>query len=327
MEDKAKESKVLATALRGALKLETTSATPLVSAGKEFSIYLIIRNPFAIPVTIFGAETHIPIELNDELWRKRKIEEFLLERLLLIEDLKDKKKRWRIFWLRVFYFLQDLFPKKIENSPRVAVAVSTDTEVTKRQKNIVMGSLTAGGEVKIGDVFNLNITDMTQEEIRKLIWEINEYRIGRYPLVLNPGDSVVQHFILKTNNWIIFTPIEHTFQIQVRYVIDESTHIDTIPYSLNIKASIASTLIGSIVGSLLGSAVNKSNEFTSAWDIGKILLTSTIFAIIIVIAFARKNNVQQIISIEDFWGGLFLGFLVGYTGESFINSVINVPTK
>ena len=53
MEDKAKESKVLATALRGALKLETTSATPLVSM-----VYTQIAFSF---VTIFA------------LWQNQKV--------------------------------------------------------------------------------------------------------------------------------------------------------------------------------------------------------------------------------------------------------------
>jgi hypothetical protein len=39
---------------------------------------------------------------------------------------------------------------------------------------------------------------------------------------------------------------------------------------------------------------------------------------IVVVAFARKKDAQPILSVEDFWGGVFVGFLVGYTGKSFL---------
>jgi hypothetical protein len=56
---------------RGALKLEASTSTPLTSAGNEISIYVVIRNPFPVPVVIYSTETHIPVEITDELGRKR----------------------------------------------------------------------------------------------------------------------------------------------------------------------------------------------------------------------------------------------------------------
>ncbi|NEQ77883.1 MAG: hypothetical protein F6K24_29775 [Okeania sp. SIO2D1] len=44
----------------------------------------------------------------------------------------------------------------------------------------------------------------------------------------------------------------------------------------------------------------------------------------IIVAFARKSNVQQVVSVKDFWGGIFTGFLVGYTGEEFVKSLLEL---
>ncbi len=47
---------------------------------------------------------------------------------------------------------------------------------------------------------------------------------------------------------------------------------------------------------------------------------------ILVVSFARKSGVQQIVSVEDFWGGLFLGFLTGFLGQKFALDAI-LPSK
>ncbi|NEN93685.1 MAG: hypothetical protein F6K48_34365 [Okeania sp. SIO3H1] len=35
------------------------------------------------------------------------------------------------------------------------------------------------------------------------------------------------------------------------------------------------------------------------------ILRTIIFSLIVIVAFARKSNVQQVVSVEDFWGGIF----------------------
>jgi hypothetical protein len=42
-----------------------------------------------------------------------------------------------------------------------------------------------------------------------------------------------------------------------------------------------------------------------------------------VVAFARKKDAQPFISIEDFYGGFFVGFSAGYVGKSLLAAVLN----
>lgn len=58
------------------------------------------------------------------------------------------------------------------------------------------------------------------------------------------------------------------------------------------------------------------------------LLVSVILSGIAIIFMVRKSDTQSFVSVEDFWGGLLIGFLVGYTGASFFQDLtgINNPT-
>jgi nitrate/nitrite transporter NarK len=54
------------------------------------------------------------------------------------------------------------------------------------------------------------------------------------------------------------------------------------------------------------------------------LVTAIILSIIAIIFTARKSETQSFVSIEDFWGGLLIGFLIGYTGTSFFDNLTNI---
>ena len=41
----------------------------------------------------------------------------------------------------------------------------------------------------------------------------------------------------------------------------------------------------------------------------------------VVVALARKSNAQPFVSIEDFWGGIVIGFSVGYFGFELFSDV------
>jgi len=312
--------------LRGALKIETSTSTPTTSAGSEFSIYVVIRNPFSVPVTIYSTETHIPIELTDEIWRKLHRQKISVERHGLINNENTEAKK---FILRLNFWFQDFLQSvQTDPGPRVAVAVSPEVQdsISKVKPDIrIHGELKVERDFIGGDRWDLDFASMPVEKVRQILFDINEYINGRSPVILNAGDSVVKHFILKTTRWLTFAPIAHTFQIQVRYEIEDEAHIDTVPFTLNIRSAIGSSMIGAVIGSLLGSFVSPKYAALDPAIVLRTFLTAMVFAVIVVVAFARKSNVQQIVSIEDFWGGIFIGFLVGYSGETFINTIIATP--
>ena len=42
----------------------------------------------------------------------------------------------------------------------------------------------------------------------------------------------------------------------------------------------------------------------------------------LVVTFARKKDSQPIMTIEDFWGGVLVGVLAGYTGKSILDKYL-----
>ncbi|RCJ31448.1 hypothetical protein A6769_30895 [Nostoc punctiforme NIES-2108] len=376
--------------IRGALKLEASTSTPLTLAGEEISIYVVIRNPFLVPVKIHSTETHIPVSIVDELGRKRARKQLKEDRRKEIKSVGKEEQTADLtntisagktsinsakemhpifvelikFSLRLKFFLLDLTQPLIHffqmnTGDRVAIAVSPEEEDSdiafRRYKVNIMGSV--DGEVAIASHYaaDVDIYGNVDGELRVASQngsKVNIYgNVGKLGdirfasasiddlttekeksagIVLQPGDSLVKHFVLKTTKWLFFPPINHTFQIQVRYEVDEKSHIDTLPFSINIRAPMRSSIVGAIIGGFFGHMARDSNNLSDLLTFNKQLLIgllrTIIFSLIVIVAFARKSSVQQVVSVEDFWGGVFTGFLVGYTGEEFIKSILGNTT-
>lgn len=66
-------------------------------------------------------------------------------------------------------------------------------------------------------------------------------------------------------------------------------------------------LVGDRVGAALGS-----------------LLLAVILSGAAVVFTARKSEAQSFVTVEDFWGGLLIGFLIGYSGTAAFTDITGV---
>jgi hypothetical protein len=158
----------------------------------------------------------------------------------------------------------------------------------------------------------------TSEDLDRIFRRISDYKKGLIPVQLQPGDSMVKQFVLRTRHWLFFTPLTHKFEIQVNYTGDGVDHTDTIAYEQSIRSSFTAIAIGSVAGAVLGTLL-KTLRGSSApdivkWSVLQALVVSALASIAVVVAFARKSSAQPIVSVEDFWGGALLGFTVGFFG-------------
>ena len=104
------------------------------------------------------------------------------------------------------------------------------------------------------------------------------------------------------------------------------------------KSSFYPILVGSVIGSFIGFMLKdifedkslikliQSPSWVSGFEIFFKLLGSSLMGIVAVIAFARKKDAQPFLTIEDFWGGMFVGVVSGYLRKSFFESKI-LPTS
>ena len=146
------------------------------------------------------------------------------------------------------------------------------------------------------------------------------------PILLQPDDSIIKQFVFKTKSRWLFTPIALNLEIQVKYGVDYREHLDTVRSELTIQADLMAIVAGAIFGGITGYVV----RFTLAEpkpDSFPGFLLAIILSAMVVVAFARKSGVQKIVTVEDFFGGLFLGFVVGYSDpESTLGFITNNGT-
>jgi hypothetical protein len=322
---------------RGDLQISVSASKPTIVAGKEFSVFVVISNPFDVPIVLYSVETQIPIEVLDIVGRQ------FQKQSILADDPSFKRSYagirnnlLRLTWdrLRMSLAMSGLpesriaqavsasEKSKIEGIPKIDVSI----QVERAEGNARI----TGAQIDRYQTVDIAIDSASPKHLDNLLWRLQAFKAGVIPIVLQPGDSVVKQFIFRTKSWLLFTPLAHTLQIQVRYAADDRDHQDTIPYQLTIQAAITATMLGAVFGGAIGAVARmlKEQTYSSAGFGTKLasLVLAVILGAILVVSFARKSGVQQIVSVEDFWGGLFLGFLTGFLGQQFALDVM-LPSK
>ncbi|MCI5127002.1 MAG: hypothetical protein D3905_01780 [Candidatus Electrothrix sp. AS4_5] len=163
-------------------------------------------------------------------------------------------------------------------------------------------------------------------------------------VALQPGSTVVYTVVLNVKKSLIFTPTAYRLQFNVNYgftpetprTFEEATQkedevlTNTIAHELAIRPSVYSLIIGAMLGGFIGSSAKLLQTTPSEVNLISSFVTIAVAVILsgmAIIFMARKSDAQSFVSIEDFWGGLLIGFLVGYTGTSFFESLTGVATS
>src|SRR3984885_8934613 len=185
-------------------------------------------------------------------------------------------------------------------------------------------------------------------------WQIDALRTKIRPVslksslpehaALNPGSTAIYTATLIVKKSIAFTPATYKLVFYVNYSFEQpqaeadpgpttSLLTNKISYDLAIRAPIHAVILGAVVGGLFGSVARFVQSLASQAHVTVSILNSAISVIVAmilsgmaVVFLARKSNAQSFVSVEDFWGGLLMGFLVGYTGTSFFSKLTGIDT-
>jgi F0F1-type ATP synthase assembly protein I len=256
---------------RGPLRYEIETSSTILEAGRMFSVFLRITNPYDVPVTILGVETQLPIELL-EPYGKRNVSGM---------------------WQKFKQVFSREYDAALQKSMQKMSANSLSIEQNNTNENGVERDASENASVN----------------------------------VLQPGNSLLKEFTVRTRQSNLFTPSVCYFHMQITYEMEGKVNHDTAKTSLNIKAPISAMGLGAIVGAIIGTFLRRLDGGKPfAWDLPLFVscLSSVLISLVLVIVFARKKDAQPFITIEDFYGGTFVGVLAGYGGYSLLHQMLNI---
>lgn len=151
-------------------------------------------------------------------------------------------------------------------------------------------------------------------------------------LLLEPGDSTTRAFTVKTRLNTQTSSTSFAVQFAIEYREGPRLHSESAEKTFFLRASMQMILLGAAIGSAAGFLLkNGSNLKVSTmqellgilFEIGLTIIT----AFMTVVLLARKKDVQPLITVEDIWGGIAVGFLVTYSGSSLFDRLTNTNSQ
>ncbi|MDX2212038.1 MAG: hypothetical protein SFY66_01995 [Oculatellaceae cyanobacterium bins.114] len=375
---------------RGLLDLSVTLSTRDITAGNQFALFVLVKNPFDKPVWIRQVHVSLPSELklatSEGLHTKKASNKDKQRPIESAQEEKQIKLEAKI----------DLLQKELTRALEEVDKGNGGTESTQRFVTKIKGTiydlqeelkaLKHRGQTHVHvegtNIGNFRIiSDQNQTHLHFGGSQSNPINIGVLEIydqgafqetvarsrtielesslprntALQPGSTVVYTAVLYVERSLIFTPSQYRLQFNVNYCFhakaptpalseevdigEEGVFTNTIAHEISIRPSVYSVLTGAVLGGLIGAVarllqVTPVETFQGVTYIdGFRALVSIILAVILsgiaIIFMARKSDTQSFVSVEDFWGGLLIGFLVGYTGASFFEQLTGItnPTS
>lgn len=276
-------------AIRGAIKVATSTSTEGLVAGAPFSVFVRVQNPFEVPIRVRQITGYLPAEFRE----------------LEAGDLETMPGRLRAWlpWKAPGGGGRDGGGTEAAAAPRRPLRAGPRPAVAR--------PMAAGG---------VDVPDGAEAPERGA--ETGESGATE----LQPGNSTIRVFTVRTRRHVWFRPSAYTLSIEVRYEIAGTANVDTVEHAIQVRASLWSILIGAAVGGVFGAFAG----YDAAIDWGAAetwtsLGVSVVLALMAVVLFARKKDSQPIVSIEDFWGGVAIGFMVAYGGTDLVGTLLGDP--
>lgn len=148
---------------------------------------------------------------------------------------------------------------------------------------------------------------------------------------VQPNENFRAEFNMQAGQMlgVIPRPDTYSLSIEVIYAFDSiATHRKQLSFDISIFPPVIGMLGGTLLGSLLGTTVSRMESITSSPANPQLLiplfLANLILAFIAGVVLMRKKDVQPLVTVEDFWGGLLLGFLVGFGGQALFSRITGI---
>ena len=287
--------------------------------------------------TIKLNEKIVELEKKIDILRKKRKEKVLGKSFVEKQEIFEKDSEFKQLQEEESIYLKEINSSREEiNALTTQLVILTGSSAIITDSDLNISNLRVDSKIYVQAKGDVNLKLATTQ----LVTLNSSLDLGT---ALQPGNTVVYSIALTTTKTLFFRPIQYILQYSINFSFTsieyESTlHTNTIAQTLTIRAPIFSVMSGAAVGGFAGAFANilqKIDRISSGNDalaeswlqLGVTLVVSVILSVMAVVFLARKSDTQSLVSVEDFWGGLVIGFLVGYTGTSFFDSLagIDVP--
>lgn len=327
---------------RGAIRTSVSTSTDGLVAGQEFSLFVTVQNPFEAPLSLCRVSTSLPAELIDvdRQWTEQRIAR-LEDRLAVIEgaaralapggDSLGSRLR------RAVRRLLRRRPHGRGEAPR-APAIARDLRGAggeaalaalhpslRHSAGLRGRGPTAGASNEDGEEGSTAPEGLLGDDAGALRGAILSSGAPDPPTVLQAGNSTARSFTVRSLRTLWFRTASYRLLIEVEYEIDGASNVDTIEHVLKVSSSLASMICGAVLGGVGGWFAARGGAAPLDVEAGLSLAVSLVLVVMAVVLLARKRDVQPIVAIEDFWGGVAVGFLIAYSGPRLFAGLFGLP--
>jgi hypothetical protein len=278
---------------RGLLQLSVEFSSRDITAGSDFSLFVLVTNPFPIPISIGRVHVSLPsdlklagaetvaqsrsrfqqreIEILDKMRRNREILKTPLSNLsTTLEKIHAQFEK-----PRPPDAILDTLQEKIDEVDKLLQRVEEENSETQISvegglietlnlvSNVAKVRVTEGilNENSKGQIRTVNVQEpWLVADSRSQAREVELQSSLPKEAALQPGNTVVFTTVIRARNAITMSPSKFRLQFSVNYAFltqlrgsPPAIHTNTISQEISIRAPVYSVMLGSIVGGFLGS--------------------------------------------------------------------------
>ncbi|MFF7989052.1 hypothetical protein ACFZDG_04560 [Kitasatospora xanthocidica] len=347
----------------GLLDLSVDLSVPQVYSGTDFTVYLHIKNPFSVPVWIDKVDMSLPTQLfwrkpeQPEPSAESVLPEDETARLMA--SVQERQARIR----QLEAESAALPPERAEEARGIQDEIILLNQANARDQARLAGAddelhLHAYGESTVslhGRVQETHVHAYDRSTVA--LYADRPAERERVPLIgslprrvaLEPGSTDVWTIRLGTPRNPFFVPASYRLQLNVVYgLVPEQSEgplpgapgserrrvfANTTALTVPLKAALWNVMTGGVAGGLVGSLGRSLQEAQSlsalahqplGATLGSLVLAVILSGAAIVFA-ARKSEAPSFVTVEDFWGGVLVGFLIGYSGTAAFTELTGLP--
>jgi hypothetical protein len=339
-------------------------SVPEVYSGTQFTLYLHVKNPFSRPVWISSVELSLPTQLSVQRPQgplRKRPRDSRASGALIRNLIKQHKKE--ISRLRQLLDSQELGqePRDKAQSRLSELEAQVRANVASLSGGLVIDS-SDDADLNVyqpkASIIYARASQASQIHIyQPQVMEFTE----RVPLLsslppgaaLQPGSTDVWTIRLGSRRTPFFIPARYKLQLTVIYGLEPESPTEeknnardggennarklcsnTSSFNVQVRAALWSVILGGVIGGVVGSVarslqgVGGETAFSGTHansTIGALALSAILSGAAVIFS-ARKTEAQSFVTVEDFWGGLLIGFLIGYSGTAAFAKITASPS-